>query len=116
MKEGGLILYFRHASTEKDYADQVKADVTHRDAGAVLHLKAEPAPVPIITMRNNDLGGSVVERMLQGLAILDHQPRGAERSLRMVDDYATNNVSEKVLRIIMSYTDYVNRVVWHRST
>jgi UDP-N-acetylglucosamine 2-epimerase (non-hydrolysing) len=60
--------------------------------------------------------GLNVERILQGLAILDHQPRGAERSLRMVDDYTTNNVSEKVLRIIMSYTDYVNRVVWHRST
>lgn len=60
--------------------------------------------------------GLNVERILQGLAILDHQPRGAERSLRLVDDYATSNVSEKVLRIIMSYTDYVNRVVWHRST
>ena len=60
--------------------------------------------------------GLNVERILQGLAILDHQPRGANRSLRLVDDYATNNVSEKVLRIIMSYTDYVNRVVWHRST
>jgi len=46
------------------------------------------------------------------LAILEQQPRGAERSLQIVGDYAVPNVSDKVVRIIMSYTDYVNRVVW----
>ena len=52
------------------------------------------------------------ERILQGLAILESQPRGGERLLREVEDYRMPNVSEKVLRIILSYTDYVKRTVW----
>lgn len=52
------------------------------------------------------------ERVLQGMNILASQPRGADRLLRLVHDYAADNVSEKVLRIIHSYTDFVNRVVW----
>lgn len=58
--------------------------------------------------------GLEVERIRQGLAILDTQPRGAERSLRLVADYSMPNVSDKVVRIIHSYTDYVNRVVWKK--
>jgi UDP-N-acetyl-L-fucosamine synthase len=54
------------------------------------------------------------ERVLQGLAILESQPRGHQRGLRMVRDYDVPNVSEKVVRIIHSYTDYVNRLVWHK--
>jgi UDP-N-acetylglucosamine 2-epimerase (non-hydrolysing) len=58
--------------------------------------------------------GLEVNRVLQGLAILENQGRGEERTLRIVGDYAVPNVSEKVLRIILSYTDYVNRVVWKK--
>lgn len=58
--------------------------------------------------------GLTAERILQGLDILDHQPRGEERMLRLVADYNMPNVSEKVARIILSYTDYVNRVVWKK--
>lgn len=58
--------------------------------------------------------GLTAERILQGLEILNHQPRGEERLLRLVADYSMPNVSEKVVRIILSYTDYVNRVVWKK--
>lgn len=54
-------------------------------------------------------------RVRDGLAILGTQARGAQRLLRIVDDYNVPNVSEKVVRIILSYTDYVKRFVWHES-
>lgn len=58
--------------------------------------------------------GLEVNRVRQGLAILATQPRGEERGLRLVADYSMPNVSDKVVRIIHSYTDYVNRVVWKK--
>lgn len=58
--------------------------------------------------------GLDVDRVRQGLAILASQLRGDERSLRLVADYNVPNVSDKVVRIIHSYTDYVNRVVWRK--
>jgi UDP-N-acetylglucosamine 2-epimerase len=58
--------------------------------------------------------GLEVERIRQGLSILSTQQRGNKRSLTLVADYGVPNVSDKVLRIIQSYTDYVNRVVWKK--
>jgi UDP-N-acetyl-L-fucosamine synthase len=58
--------------------------------------------------------GLEVDRVRQGLAILTSQSHGEARVLRQVGDYSMPNVSDKVLRIIHSYTDYVNRVVWKR--
>jgi len=55
------------------------------------------------------------ERVLQGLDILAKQGKNQLRLLRQVADYSMPNVSEKVVRIIHSYTDYVNRVVWHKT-
>lgn len=56
--------------------------------------------------------GLGVERVMQALQILELQPSGNERLLRQVYDYSMPNVSDKVVRIIHSYTDYVKRVVW----
>jgi UDP-N-acetylglucosamine 2-epimerase len=58
--------------------------------------------------------GLDVERVLQGLRVLETQFRGNDRTLRMVNDYEVANVSDKVLRIVLSYTDFVNRRVWKR--
>ncbi len=58
--------------------------------------------------------GLEVQRVMQGIAILANQPRGEARLLRQVADYSMPNVSDKVVRIIHSYTDYVNRVVWKK--
>lgn len=57
--------------------------------------------------------GMDVDRILQALAVLESQLRGSERTLRPVADYSMPNVSQKVLRIILSYTNYVKRVVWN---
>ena len=54
------------------------------------------------------------ERIMQGLKIIFEQKRGKERTLRPVADYSMPNVSEKIVRIILSYTDYINRVVWSK--
>jgi UDP-N-acetylglucosamine 2-epimerase (non-hydrolysing) len=54
------------------------------------------------------------ERILQGLTQLQQQKTGKERNYRPVSDYSMPNVSEKMVRIILSYTDYINRVVWSK--
>lgn len=58
--------------------------------------------------------GLELDRVHQGLAVLADQGRGADRILREVADYSMTNVSDKVVRIIISYTDYVNRNVWKK--
>ena len=53
------------------------------------------------------------ERIMQALLILENQKRGDKRTVRIVDDYSVPNVSEKIIRIIISYTDYIKRIVWN---
>jgi UDP-N-acetylglucosamine 2-epimerase (non-hydrolysing) len=60
--------------------------------------------------------GLDVDRVMDGLRVLETQGRGDARTLRRVRDYEPDNVSEKVLRTILSYTGFVNRRVWHRYT
>lgn len=54
------------------------------------------------------------DRILQGLAILTNQETGLNRNFRRVADYSMPNVSDKIVRIIISYTDYINRTVWRK--
>ncbi len=58
--------------------------------------------------------GLNIERVMQCLAILQNQPRAEKRLCRLVDDYSAKNVADKVVRIVHSYTDYINRVVWKK--
>lgn len=55
------------------------------------------------------------DRIMQALKVLETQGRRGNRTLRLVSDYSSPNVSEKVLRIILSYIDYVNRIVWKKN-
>lgn len=59
--------------------------------------------------------GLSIGRVMDGLAILEDQPRAEHRLLNMIADYQPTNVSDKILRIIISYTDYVNRKVWKKN-
>lgn len=59
--------------------------------------------------------GLNVDRVLQALEIIKTQKRGKDRTLNIVRDYSYDNVSEKVVRVILSYTDYVNQNVWKRN-
>lgn len=58
------------------------------------------------------MSGFNEERIQQAIKLLDNQKRNEERTLRPVSDYSMPNVSDKIVRIILSYTDYVKRVVW----
>ena len=58
--------------------------------------------------------GLDTDRVLQALAVLDMQARGESRTLNIVKDYEATNVSDKVLRIILSYTDFVNKKIWRK--
>ena len=58
--------------------------------------------------------GLELDRVLQALSILEFQSRGLDRSLKIVADYSIPNVSEKVVRIVLSYTDYINKTVWKK--
>jgi len=66
----------------------------------------EEASVMLVGLNN--------DRIFQALKILESQGRGADRTLNIVSDYSVNNVSEKIPRIILSYIDYINRIVWKK--
>lgn len=60
--------------------------------------------------------GMNCERIIQALHLLESQKNKSDRTLRLVEDYSMPNVSEKVVRIIISYIDYIKRVVWSEAT
>jgi len=54
------------------------------------------------------------ERIVQAIQVLNKQKQVDDRTLRLVSDYSMPNVADKVVRIIISYTDYINRIVWRK--
>jgi len=58
--------------------------------------------------------GLKADWVLQSIDIVTAQHSNSARQFKLIPDYDTNNVSKKVLRIILSYTDYVNRTVWYK--
>ncbi len=73
------------------------------------HERPEGMEEGAVMMTSLDL-----DNVLRSLRVLESQKRGSERTLDIVDDYNVPIVSEKVVRIILSYTDYINRTVWHK--
>jgi len=110
----------------KDYNKlQVSAKVVLSDSGTI-NEEASIMNFPALNLREAHerpegmeeavviMTGLEKERIMQSLSIIDKQPRGKQRLTRQVSDYSMPNVSEKILRIVHSYTDYVNRNIWKK--
>jgi UDP-N-acetylglucosamine 2-epimerase (non-hydrolysing) len=110
----------------KDYNKlQVSAKAVLSDSGTI-NEEASIMNFPALNLREAHerpegmeeamvmMTGVEKERIMQSLAIINNQPRGEQRLMRQASDYSMPNVSDKIIRIVHSYTDYVNRVIWKK--
>ena len=79
---------------------------------------AQRAPLAAVVVHSKEAAVMMVglnsESILRGVLELQSQLLGSERNFNMVSDYSKPNVSSKIVRIILSYTSYINRVVWQK--
>lgn len=125
LKAGSLVKFLRPFGFHDYIKLQISAYCVLSDSGTITE-EASILNFPALNLREVHerpegfeeasvmLVGLKLDRILQGIEIVKTQPRGNQRLLHMASDYKVNNVSAKILRIIQSYTDFVNREVWRK--